>query len=123
GFGTLFFGELEVVAFVHCQAEQVVEIGFGSARSSSVGPMINFQLQDPHVDPHLQQLASVAAADQPCADFAWLVGPIAENRIDMSRFGHSLGRKRREVTVEGYGELYPRRVRRGHLRREWVVGD
>ena len=93
-FRTLLVGQNEIVAMLNRLGHQVVVITFLAMRASSVGATFHFQLHQPHVDPHLQQLSTIAATADAHADRVGIVRPIPQDVVDVIGSCHTRSLKR-----------------------------
>ena len=75
--------ELEIFPLVQGQVQQMIEIGFAAVGPLAVGPPVDLELQNAHLDPHLQHFAALAGPHQARADFARLIRPTPQDLIDV----------------------------------------
>ena len=87
-----FFAPLPV-AGLHGPADQVVKVRFRALRPRAVGPARRLQLQEAQVQPHLQHIPAVVPSFLADADALRIVGPIAEDAVDILFTCHRFHRR------------------------------
>ena len=82
----LLIAELEVIAFANHLTDEVVEIGVGAARPLPIGTKLRLQLQEPHIDPHLDHFATTGCRHHAGVDFSRSDRPARQQSLDLAGF-------------------------------------
>ncbi len=67
---------------------QKLEIGAGATGTLAVGSALFLQLQQPHIDPHLQHVPPIGGFHLAGQYLARLKGPFLQNSVDIVTSGH-----------------------------------
>jgi hypothetical protein len=59
----------------------------------AVGPALRLELQDSHIDPHLEDLPAVGSLHAASQDLPGLKWPLLQNAIDIKPSGHRRSQK------------------------------
>ena len=78
----------QLVLFGRFQRFEAIEKRIGPFRPAAVGPVIDFHLQQAHVDPHLQHLAAIGGFHTAGHNLARLERPIGEQIVDILATRH-----------------------------------
>ena len=97
-------GEFELLSFLERRGDKEVVKGGKAMGPLAVGPARRLELQQAHVDPHLQQLAPVGAGDAPHHGAAGNKRPLAEQAVDVEiagKIGHETAARALKCAIWG----------------------
>ena len=77
--------QCEPIAILERRRDQIVVVSRVAVGTLAVGSADDFQLQDAHVDPQLQQVATVGARDATGLGLAGFKVPVGENAVEVLR--------------------------------------
>ncbi len=88
GFAALLFAEDEAVSFMQGLSQQIIEVGLGSSGAGTIRTALGLELQDPQIDPHLQDFAAVPCPNQPSDNVTRLELPGFQYVVDVLTLAH-----------------------------------
>lgn len=98
---TLLLAQLKAVAFVQCAADQVIVDGLFALGARAVGASLGFQLQDPHLNAHLDHVPTVFSLNDPNAYTFRFIGPVTKDVVNVLVSCHAVQKVSRKALAHG----------------------